>query len=49
MMKLPSDLHLFIESLNAARFKYVIDDDYSVAFHDRPRFNRDIADTDELS
>lgn len=42
MMKLPSDLHAFIESLNAAHVKYVSVGGYAVAFHGRPRFTGDI-------
>ena len=42
MMKLPSDLHAFIESLNAAHVKNVIVGGYAVAFHGRPRFTGDI-------
>lgn len=48
MMKLPSDLHAFITSLNAANVQYVIVGDYAVAFHGRPRFNGDIAEADEF-
>ena len=42
MMKLPSDLHAFIESLNAAHVKYLIVGGYAVAFHGHPRFTGDI-------
>ena len=41
-MKLPSDLRAFVESLNAARAKYVIVGGYAVSFHGHPRFTGDI-------
>ena len=41
-MKLPPDLRAFVESLNAAKAKYVIVGGYAVAFHGHPRFTGDI-------
>lgn len=41
-MKLPSDLLAFVESLNAAKAKYVIVGGYAVAYHGHPRFTGDI-------
>lgn len=41
-MKLPNDLRAFVESLNAAKAKYVIVGGYAVAFHGHPRFTGDI-------
>lgn len=41
-MELPADWKEFIESLNAAKIKYLLVGGYAVAIHGHPRFTEDI-------